>query len=205
MESVTQYAAEFESRIGIRSGFFNELIREDDWSFVIKLHAFFEACLTHAICSVLGRPELEEVIARLDTSNSQSGKLAFAKRLGILNKSQRRFVTTLSQLRNDIVHDVRAVDFSFERHMSEMSEEQRYQFCVGLSLDEMLAPYSEPNEMRIISLVNDVPKFGIGYAASLVISELLLHTSSGDPDKEIKRVGKCIVEQTLAKHEDGTL
>lgn len=185
--------------MGIRSGFFNELLREDDWSFVIKLHAFFEACLTHAICSVLGRPELERVIARLDTSNNQSGKLAFAKRLEILNKPQRRFVATLSQLRNDIVHDARAADFSFERYMGNMSKEQRYQFCVALSLDEVLEPLSEPNEIRIISFVSEVPKFGIGYAASLVIAELNLHTKAGDLDKALKHIGKYIVESTQGK------
>lgn len=204
MESFFQYAKDFEDRMGIRPGFFNELIREDDWSFVIKLHAFIEACLTHTICFALGHPELEDVIARLDTSNNQAGKLAFAKRLEILNKPQRRFVATLSQLRNDIVHDARAVDFSFERHLGGMSKEQRYQFCVALSLDEMLVPYSEPNEFRIISLVNEVPKFGIGYAASLVIAELFLHTSVGDLDKELKRVGKYIVECTQVKETSGT-
>lgn len=192
-ESFFEYATEFENRIGIRSGFFNELIREDDWSFVIKLHAFLEACLTHSICSVLGRPELEEVVARLDTSNNQSGKLAFAKKLGILNKPQRRFVSTLSQLRNDIVHDARAVDFCFVRYMNEMPKEQRYQFCVAMSLDEMLEPYSEQNELRIISFVNEVPKFGIGYTASLVIAELFIHTSAGELDKVFKSIGERLV------------
>lgn len=191
--SFFEYTTEFENRMGIRSGFFNELIREDDWSFVIKLHAFFEACLTHSICSVLGRPELEEVVARLDTSNNQSGKLAFAKKLGILNKSQRRFVSTLSQLRNDIVHNARAVDFCFERHMYEMSKEQRYQFCVAMSLDEMFEPYSEQNELRIISFVNEVPKFGIVYAASVVIAELFIHTSTGELDKVFKSIGERLV------------
>jgi len=199
MESFVRYASEFELRLGIRPGFFNALIREDDWSFVIKLHAFLEACLTHAICSCLGRPELEEVIVRLDTSNNQSGKLAFAKKLGLLNKPQRRYVAALSQLRNDIVHDARAVDFRFDEYMSKLTEEQRYQFCVSLSLDEMFAPDSEPNELRIISFVNEVPKFGITYAGSIVVTELLLYASAGDLDKELKRVGKVTFERIFGK------
>jgi hypothetical protein len=199
MESFIQYVSEFERRIGMRPGFFNALIREDDWSFVIKLHAFLEACLTHAICSRLGRPELENVIARLDTSNNQSGKLAFAKKLGLLNKPQRRYVAALSQLRNDLVHDARAVDFRFDAYMSKLTEEQRYQFCVALSLDEMFVPDSEPDELRIISFVNEAPKFGIAYAGSIVIAELLLHASAGDLDKELKRVGKVTLERIFGK------
>lgn len=166
MESFLEYVNELENRIGIRPGFFNELIREDDWSFVIKLHAFVETCMAYAICARLGLPELEDVIARLDTSNNQSGKLAFARKLGVLNKPQRRYVSTLSQLRNDLVHDVRAVDFNLKSHMDGLSAEQRYQFCVALSLDEIFEPLSEPDEIRIVSYVNEVPKFGIAYAGS---------------------------------------
>jgi hypothetical protein len=199
MESFVQYAEEFERRLGIRPGFFNELIREDDWGFVIKLHAFLEACLTHAICSRLGRPEIEDVIARLDTSNNQSGKLAFAKRLGLLNTSQRRFVATLSQLRNDLVHDAKAVGFRFDEYMSALTEDQRYQFCVSLSLDEMFVSDYQPDEIRIISLVNEVPKFGIAYAASVVVAELLLHASAGDLDKELKRAGAVTLERIFGK------
>lgn len=199
MESFVEYASEFERRIGIRLGFFNELLREDDWSFVIKLRAFLEACLTHAICSCLGRPELEEVIARLDTSNNQSGKLAFAKKLGLLNKPQRRYVAALSDLRNGIVHDARAVDFRFDDHMSKLTEEQRYQFCVSLSLDEMFAADSEANELRTISFVNEVPKFGIAYAGGIVVAELLLNARAGDLDKELKRVGKVTLERMFGK------
>ena len=188
---------EFEERIGLRPGFFNELVREDDWSFVIKLHAFLEACLTNAICSTLGRPELERVIARLDTSNSQSGKLAFARQLNLLNKSQRRFFVIISELRNSLAHNVRAVDFTFEEYMQSLTEEQRHQFCVALSLDEMFAPESEPDKIGLISYVHDVPKFGIGLAAALVASELYLGAYLGDLNQNFQLIGKRLVERSI--------
>lgn len=199
MDLFLRYTREFEDRIGLRAGFFNELIKEDDWSFVIKLHAFIEGCLTNAICSVLGRPELEDVIARLDTSNNQSGKLAFIKRLEMLNKPQRRFIATLSDLRNDLVHNARSIDFSFERHMGEMTEERRFQFCVALSLHELFAQESELEELRLISFVNEVPKLGIGWAASIVVSDLFIHANAGDLDIELKRVGKRIIDSMMQK------
>lgn len=40
---------ELESKIGVKSGFFASLLEEDDWSFVIKLHALFEAACTHLL------------------------------------------------------------------------------------------------------------------------------------------------------------
>lgn len=199
MDTLIKCTSEFEERIGLRHGFFNEIIRQDDWSFVIKLHAFIEACLTNAICSALERPELEPVISRLDTSNSQSGKLAFARQLKILNKSQRRFIATLSELRNNLAHNVRSVDFSFDSHMGAMSAEQRYQFCVSLSLDEMLEPDSSPTEQRLISFVNEVPKFGIAWAASIVASELYLAASTGDLNSNFRAIGERIIKRSLHK------
>ena len=40
---------ELESNIGVEQGFFDRLLHEDDWSFVIKLHAVFEAVVTHLL------------------------------------------------------------------------------------------------------------------------------------------------------------
>lgn len=199
MDLFLRYTREFEDRIGLRAGFFNELIKEDDWSFVIKLHAFIEGCLTNAICSVLGRPELEDVIARLDTSYNQSGKLAFIKRLEILDTPQRRFIKTLSELRNDLVHNAQSIDFSFEGHMGEMTEKRRSKFCFDLSLDELFAQESELEELRLISFVNEVPKLGIGWAASIVVSDLFIHANAGDRDIELKRVGKRIIDRMMQK------
>lgn len=203
MDTLLQYMKEFEQRIGVRSGFFNELTREDDWSFVIKLHAFVEACLTNAICAVLGRPELEDVVSRLDTSNNQSGKLAIVKRLGMLNKPQRRFVAVLSELRNDLAHNARSVDFSFKQHMAAMPERELNQFCVALSLDELLEPESEPNETRLIAYVRDVPKFGIAYTATIVVTELYVQAASGDLSNVFKQIGEQLIGLRLERHHAG--
>lgn len=190
-------AQEFENRLGIRSGFINELIRENDWSFVIKLHAFFEACLTHAICTSLGKPELEDVIARLDTANARTGKIAFVKKLNLLGKPQRRFIVSLSELRNNLVHNVRSTDFDFRTYIDSLPESDCYQFCVALSLDELLEPLSEPGELRIITFVHDAPKFGITHAALLVLADLHLQLAEGDLRKQYETIGEKLVAKTL--------
>jgi hypothetical protein len=41
----------FERRLGLPVGFYERLLQEDDWSFVIKLNALFEL-----LYSRLGRP-----------------------------------------------------------------------------------------------------------------------------------------------------
>jgi hypothetical protein len=92
--------------------------REDDWSFVIKSHAFLEAALTHLLADHLGKADLLPVFAYLETSNVRTGKLAFVKAFDLLDKGARRFIHTLSELRNDLVHEVGNVNFSFSSYVA---------------------------------------------------------------------------------------
>ena len=69
--------AELEQRIGVQSGFFESLLQEDDWSFVIKLHALLEAACTQLLLFHFKEPALGRVLARLELSNKTTGKVAF--------------------------------------------------------------------------------------------------------------------------------
>lgn len=193
MEAFLRIAAEFETRIDLPSGFFNSLIAEDDWAFLIKTHALIEACITHAICATLGRPELEAVVARLDTANNQSGKLAFAKTLGLLDKPMRKYVTTLSQLRNEVVHNARSANFRFQEHWDRLTPEQHLQVCAALALeDDLTSPVSQ-SEIKLISIVNEFPKLGIGLSTAIVMSHLYTHTLAGDLALQLQKVGSVVI------------
>ena len=91
---------ELERRIGVRSGFIRRLPREDDWSFIIKLHALFEAVCTHLLLHHFKEPDLADTFSRLELSNKTTGKIAFLGKLELLNVENRRFITTLSELRS---------------------------------------------------------------------------------------------------------
>lgn len=103
-----------EAKIGVRTNFFQDLLAEDDWSFVIKLHALFEAACTHLLLFHFKEPELTEIFARLELSNKTTGKIAFLGKLGLLGKENRRLVAALSEMRNSLVHDVRNAEFSLD-------------------------------------------------------------------------------------------
>lgn len=195
VDDLLKCAEELEKRIGIRVGFTNELIQNDDWSFVIKLHALMEAALTYSICTRLNAPELERVVSRLDTSNNQSGKLAFAKALGILGSPQRKFIRRLSVLRNEIVHNVRSVEFSFENYKESLSESENFRFCSELSLHDLLSNDYRDGEIKLIALVNEIPKFGITQAALLIIGELILHVAKGETDAALKEFGEILIKR----------
>lgn len=98
---------QFEADLSLRKGFFRALLNEDDWSFVIKLHALVDSAITHMLVEELGRPELLRPLSRLSLADTRSGKLAFGRELGLLDGRDRLFVQKLSEIRNSFAHDVR--------------------------------------------------------------------------------------------------
>lgn len=162
--------AELEAKIGVRENFFRDLLREDDWSFVIKLHALFEAACTHLLLFHFKEPELTEIFSRLELSNKTTGKVAFLGKLELLNKENRRLVSTLSELRNSLVHDVRNAEFSLATTVAGLAPSELKQFAVAFS----------PYESRI----RGFPKMKLGYDQGLQNAasvEAIIKRAKADP------------------------
>ena len=134
--SLQQLIPQLEAHLGIQPGFFESLDddKENDWSFVIKLHALIDAAVSNLLTESLWRSELSDLFARLDISNKATGKAAFVKQLGLLEEPERRFMSSMSELRNQLVHDVRNVDFDFEKYVSDMNEQKRQQFLKNFNI-----------------------------------------------------------------------
>jgi hypothetical protein len=85
-----------EEELGIKPGFMNAIFDEDDWSFVIKMHAVMEAAVAHLLTVVVGEPRLKPFFSRLELSGSTLGKVAVVKLLELLDERDRRFIKSLS-------------------------------------------------------------------------------------------------------------
>lgn len=113
---------------GLPENFLNSLLVESDWSFVIKLHALFEAVLASLIVKKLGAPALQDVITNLEFNNAKAGKVSFAQALDLLDSREAAFLRGLSELRNRLVHDVRNVQFDLRAYVTNMDANQRKSF-----------------------------------------------------------------------------
>lgn len=137
---------DLEEKIGLETGFFTALYDEDDWSFVIKLHALLEAACTHLLLFHFNEPELADLFARLELSGKTVGKTVFLGKLGLLGKEWRRFVSALSELRNDLVHDIRQSTFSLAQFVESLDPTAVKNFAIAFS----------PHE-SVIRLLIDLP------------------------------------------------
>jgi hypothetical protein len=166
---------QIENSIGIREGFLSSIRDEDDWSFVIKLHALFEAGISHLLCQTIGKEELSGVFAHLELSDKRAGKLAFVKALSLLSDADRRFISALSELRNKLVHDVRNAQFDLQAHVKSLSHDQIKSFTKNfnsystegaLELDGKTIPPSDV-------FLHD-PKTGIFWSAMVTLAVIYM-------------------------------
>jgi hypothetical protein len=117
----------FEHKLGLPKGFYQKLLNEDDWSFVIKLSALFEAAATHALTARLGYPQLEGALSCLDHAHTKYGKVKLLKELGVISVEQANCLAKLAELRNRFAHDVSNVSMTFEQYISPMDANQKSQ------------------------------------------------------------------------------
>jgi hypothetical protein len=113
---------------GVPPDFLKNLLKESDWSFVIKLHALFEALVAGVVVKKLGKEALADVVAHLEFSDSKAGKVAFARALKLIGKNDATFLRALSELRNRLVHDVRNVNFNLAEYIASLDKQQKESF-----------------------------------------------------------------------------
>lgn len=120
---------DLEQNIGVAPGFVEALVNEDDWSFIIKLHALFEAACTHLLLFHFKEPGIASVISRLELSDKTKGKLALLKGAELLGTDDRVFISKLSELRNSLVHDVKNTEYSLPELVDSFTPSQLTKFA----------------------------------------------------------------------------
>ena len=110
-----------EHRLRVPPLFYHRLQQlDDDWGFVLKLHAFFEGALTHTLVQKLRRhPKSADGLTPRDSFTS---RVHLADRLGILEPDPKAFLLAINQLRNDLTHNIRFIDFNLDRYARSLSD-----------------------------------------------------------------------------------
>jgi len=188
-----------ETRLGLPESFCEALLNEDDWSFIIKIHALIEGALTHALVASIGVESMRGIFSRLDTSSPRTGKVEFAKALDLLSSEDRASIRYLSELRNDLVHKVQNVSFDLKAHVRSLDKDQRKKFLHNFGYWETSIE-EEENEHAQWQHVLDNPKVMIWKSILLVLATLAVEASKS----ELRREKVLIELETLdlLKEED---
>lgn len=125
MEAILAETSRLDEKLGVAPMFQLKLIEEkDDWSYVVKLCAYFEAVLSQLIVERLG-DETEDVVGKLPFAENKSSKARLAKALGIISGDDFRFFRALAEVRNIYVHRITNVTRPLGSILPELKEAEK--------------------------------------------------------------------------------
>ena len=128
MDNISESVNQFEKDLNLPNKFYESLLNENDWSFVIKLSAFLEAVCTDILLTKFKDNNLENSLAILDYANPRCGKINFLEKMKVIEKEQASVLFELATIRNNIVHKIKNVNFTFENYIKDLDSNQEKQF-----------------------------------------------------------------------------
>ncbi|WP_210396207.1 hypothetical protein [Motiliproteus sediminis] len=171
---------DFEKRLSLPDGFYTKLLKEDDWSFAIKISALFEAACTHTLISKLGTPELEDSFSHLDQANGRYGKVKLLKCLGVLYPEQAIFLERLACLRNQFAHNISNVELTLDQLIQDMDAHQKKSFVRWAGHGVVEQAKIGDNKVQREDFVLENPKFSIWLTAAEVIACMYLEVEQAE-------------------------
>ncbi len=160
---------DLEKELSIPEGFFNKLRDENDWSFIIKLHALFEAALAFLITKKVGDNRLLNIFAEMEMSQ-RKGKLAFVKELGLLEKRHQTFIKCLSELRNDLIHNISSITFDLQKYFNELTPGKKKTFIKHFFI---FGPEESPDK-GFEEILSQKLKFAICLSATTILYKIYI-------------------------------
>jgi hypothetical protein len=190
-DELLEAIAELETDTGVKNGFFTSLLKEDDWSFIIKIHALYEAAVSNLITHKIGQIELEDFVSRLELGDKSRGKLKLAKELNLLDDNERKFIYSLSEIRNSFVHNVRNTQVNLDKYFAGLDEnkKQNYINVFGYTYPEKLEIAGKTVNSKVFTREN--PKIAIWHNSMYVLAVISCITSTEKSRRSI--------EQTILK------
>lgn len=203
-EKEKEILSELESKLKLPDKFYLNLLNEDDWSFIIKLHALIEASLTTTLSEILKLSlqeyidakniELNNFFSRLDTSDKTTGKLAFVKGLELLGDDYRGFIHHLSKMRNKFVHDISNVGSTIDNYLMTLDSNVKKDFRYKMSWAILEEIEIEGKSLKGQELFDSNKKVAIWLNAYYCLSELTYCIKYFELSKEKQTYEKEIAE-----------
>lgn len=174
MSEIYDSVEAFEEKLSLPKGFYEDLVKEDDWSFIIKISALFEAACAHALAVRLNAKELEGNFAHLEQANPKYGKIALLKNLGVLFPDQAKFLERLAALRNQVVHNVSNVGVTFKDLIEEMDNNQKKAFIGWVGHGVVEESEIKGKKITRAQFVLGAPKIALSITAAEVLACIYL-------------------------------
>jgi hypothetical protein len=200
MNEVDETIARLEMKLGLINGFFVDLAKEDDWSFVVKCHALMESTCSYLLTSYFDNPSYADIFSRLEMSDKKTGKLAFLRASGIIVPEEAGFIMALSELRNSLVHNIHRAPFKFQDHVSSLDKNQQLSFAKSFGYAYLDSDDNDKLILKNSQLILLDPKSAILHGLKVILAIMLLQIETHRFELEVAEQQKRIYEQVIANN-----
>lgn len=168
-----------EDAFEIPRGYFDSLIQEEDWSFLIKCHTLIESACTRMLTLYFGKTQLDRIFSSMAMGHEGSGKMAFISCLKLLTPKHIKFITCLSKLRNVVIHDVSNVNFSLANYLHSLSKSELQPYLKSLNVRDMSISINEEELVSGDKLILRYPSYVIWSSTLDSLSKIHLESVAG--------------------------
>lgn len=170
--------------------FIVDLLKSDDWTFVIKSHSLIESLLNELVDAFMGKHELTSLIEKLPLHGKDISKISIAKALGAIEPKESDFITRFSEIRNKVVHRFDNINFTFDNYIQSLDKNQLKNLKSSLVLNTNPDTQSTMEEYYQIGLI-----WAIWFALFTLIVELIMRINL----KKSRKLIDIAAESTSAK------
>lgn len=114
------------------NSFLGTLVNDDDWSFVIKTTAFFEAIITQLLVKFVGNDKLSVLFDKMPLNR----KIHYLHEFNLCSKQEMNFLNYYSSLRNKLAHNITDINFSFKELIDNFSDSEKRDFINKIKIED---------------------------------------------------------------------
>jgi hypothetical protein len=181
---------ELEALCGAPRGSLAGLASESDWALFIKAHALIESAVSHAVVSSTDA-RFKDILAKLPLGREDSGKLAFAKALGLVTTEHVAFIKLISRIRNTLAHNAAYLAFELRPYIDAMQEPERERFFRELTFD-IVAKF---RQHWIDDVFRPAPHIGIIRGTIAIVTRLVSAGERAKLNRSREELAKAFLQE----------
>jgi hypothetical protein len=173
--------------LGLREDFLVTLFADpDDWSFVVKAHAFLESVICSLLSLYLRKPALEAVLSE---KVEMSARIEMTKALGLTTSEDRKAMRDLGTLRNRLVHNAKETSFTFPEYFGSNSKlRSNFVETFGQGIPDNLGTPPLPRA----AFVEKYPKYAVFHAVIRVAFYVVTETQKFQTEMALQGLRRAV-------------
>lgn len=165
-------------KLGLPTGFLVRLLKEDDWTFALKVAVLLEGAVAHSLRHTFRTFDLSGFIDKLPHSK----RLELAKKSRSLRPDLLAGLGHVANVRNLLAHDIRQVSFTFEKYYQDPARLNAFKSSVLVGEVDTTVELPNGTRAHFRNLLAENPKLAFVRFAIGVLAEVYLSSRDHELD-----------------------